>query len=157
GARRHHGLVRAAGSDGHVRPHRGDARGPHGWHLRSRRAHRRNAGRRRDRQRRRRGRVMKINRDLLLAVIVLVMTVAVGFVTPAFVPPDPLAILFNDPAILIMMALGQMTVILTKCIDLSVAANVAFTGVVVALINVAYPGLPIPIIMLIAALMGLLL
>ena len=100
---------------------------------------------------------MKLNRDILLAIIVVAMIGAVGFVTPVFVQADHLAILFNDTAILIMMALGQMTVILTKCIDLSVAANVAFTGVVVALINVAYPGLPIPAIMLIAALMGLVL
>ena len=98
---------------------------------------------------------MKLNRDVLLAVIVLVMIVAVGFVTPAFVRPDHLAILFNDTAILIMMALGQMTVILTKCIDLSVAANVALTGVLVALLNVAMPGLPIPLVMLAAALIGL--
>src|SRR6202000_2155693 len=54
-------------------------------------------------------------------------------------------------------ALGQMTVILTKCIDLSVAANVAFTGVVVSLVNLAFPDIPIPLIMLIAAGMGLVL
>ena len=35
-----------------------------------------------------------------------------------------------------------MTVILTKCIDLSVGANIALTGVLVALINAAYPGIP---------------
>ena len=33
-----------------------------------------------------------------------------------------------------------MTVILTKCIDLSVAANLALTGMVVALVNAAHPG-----------------
>jgi rhamnose transport system permease protein len=99
--------------------------------------------------------MIRLNRDVLLAVIVVVMVVAVGFVTPAFVSPNNLVGLFNDTAILIMMALAQMTVILTKCIDLSVAANVAFTGVVVALINVAWPGIPIPAIMLLAALIGL--
>ena len=50
-----------------------------------------------------------------------------------------------------------MTVILTKCIDLSVAANVAFTGVVVALINAAFPDIPIPLIMLLAIAIGLVL
>ncbi len=90
---------------------------------------------------------MRLNRDILLAIIVVVMIIAVGLLTPAFVSPDNLVGLFNDTAILIMMALAQMTVILTKCIDLSVAANVAFTGVVVALINAAYPGLPIPLLM----------
>jgi rhamnose transport system permease protein len=99
---------------------------------------------------------MRLNRDILLAIIVVVMIIAVGLLTPAFVSPNNLIGLFNDTAILIMMALAQMTVILTKCIDLSVAANVAFTGVVVALINAAYPGLPIPLLMVVAAGIGLL-
>jgi rhamnose transport system permease protein len=73
------------------------------------------------------------------------------------VSPNNLVGLFNDTAILIMMALGQMTVILTKCIDLSVAANVALTGVLIALINVAWPGLPIPLLMVVAAACGLVL
>jgi rhamnose transport system permease protein len=100
---------------------------------------------------------MRVNRDVLLATIILVMLVAVGFVTPSFVSPGNLVGLVNDTAILIMLALAQTTVILTKCIDLSVAANVAFTGVVVALINAAAPGLPIPLLMLIAAGIGLML
>jgi rhamnose transport system permease protein len=100
---------------------------------------------------------MRLNRDLLLAAIIVIMLVAVGLMTPSFVSPGNLVGLINDSAILIMMALAQMTVILTKCIDLSVAANVAFTGVVVALINAAAPGLPIPLLMLIAAVIGLIL
>ena len=43
-----------------------------------------------------------------------------------------------------------MIVILTKCIDLSVAANLALTGMVVSLINIAAPGLPIIVILLVA-------
>ena len=61
---------------------------------------------------------------------------------PAFVQPNNLADLFNDTSILFMMALAQMTVILTKCIDLSVAANIALTGVLVALLNAAHPDGP---------------
>lgn len=100
---------------------------------------------------------MRLNRDLLLGAIILVMLVAVGFLTPSFVSPGNLVGLVNDTAILVMMALAQMTVILTKCIDLSVAANIAFTGVVVSLINAAMPGLPIPLLMLIAVGIGLVL
>ena len=82
---------------------------------------------------------MRINRDILLAVIVVVMIAGIGFITPAFVRPQSLVGLFNDTSILIMVALGQMTVILTKCIDLSVGANIALTGVLVALVNAAHP------------------
>ena len=98
---------------------------------------------------------MRLNRDLLLAAIVVVLTLGIGLITPRFIAPRNLAGLFNDTSILVMMALAQMTVILTKCIDLSVAANVALTGVLVALVNAAHPGVPIPLLMLMATLVGL--
>jgi ribose/xylose/arabinose/galactoside ABC-type transport system permease subunit len=50
-----------------------------------------------------------------------------------------------------------MIVILTRCIDLSVAANLALTGMVVAMINVAMPGLPVPVIIAISVGFGALL
>ena len=100
---------------------------------------------------------MWAGRDLLLAAIVVAMVAAIGFITPSFVTPESLVGLFNDTAILIMVALGQMAVILTKCIDLSVGANIAFTGVLVALVNAAFPEVPIPLLLLMAASIGLLL
>ncbi len=98
---------------------------------------------------------MRLNRDILLAAIVVVMTIGISFITPSFVTPHNLVSLFNDHAMLVMVVLGQMAVILTKCIDLSVGANIALTGVLVALVNAAYPGVPIPLIMLLAATIGL--
>ena len=68
---------------------------------------------------------------------------------PGFATPANLGNVFNDTSILIMLALGQMAVILTKCIDLSVAANLALTGMVVAMLNAAFPG--VPVVALIAA------
>ncbi|HVZ15315.1 MAG TPA: ABC transporter permease, partial [Bauldia sp.] len=79
----------------------------------------------------------------------------IGAVSPAFVAPGNLVTLFNDNAILIMVALGQMTVILTKCIDLSVGANIALTGVLVSLVNAHAPDVPVPLLMLMAAVLGL--
>ena len=98
---------------------------------------------------------MRVNRDILLAAIVGAMIVGIGFVTPSFVAPRSLVGLFNDTAILIMVGLGQMTVILTRCIDLSVGANIALTGVLVSLMNAAFPEVPVPILMLAAAGIGL--
>jgi rhamnose transport system permease protein len=100
---------------------------------------------------------MRLNRDILFGAIVFVIIAAVGFIRPSFVWPQNLVGLFNDTSVLIMLALAQMTVILTKCIDLSVAANIALTGVLVSLVNAAFPGVPIPLIMLLAAGIGLLL
>ena len=100
---------------------------------------------------------MTINRDVLFAAIVVVMVAGVGLVTPGFVTPQALIFLFNDTAILIMVALAQMTVILTKCIDLSVGANIALSAVLISLLNAAYPDIPIVVLMVAATGIGLLL
>ena len=94
------------------------------------------------------------NRELLLALIILVMIA--GFATRAagFAAPANLANIFNDTSILIILALGQMTVILTKSIDLSVAANLAFTGMAVAMLDAAYPGLPLALLIVLAVVIG---
>lgn len=86
------------------------------------------------------------------AILLLLALISVRF--SGFVAPANLANVFNDTAPLIILALGQMVVILTRCIDLSVAANLALTGMAVAMLNVALPGLPIPLIILTAGLLG---
>lgn len=97
------------------------------------------------------------NRERFLALVILVLVLAVGIITPDFLSLTSLVGSLNDTSILIILALGQMLVILTRCIDLSVAANVALTGMAVAMINAAFPGVPIPLLMLLAMIMGALL
>jgi rhamnose transport system permease protein len=98
-------------------------------------------------------RLLKSRETLLAAVIAaLVLLIALRF--PAFARPANLGNVLNDTAILIMLALGQMTVILTKCIDLSVASNLALTGMVVAMLNTAAPGVPILALILLAIVLG---
>jgi len=92
---------------------------------------------------------------LLLAIGVLLGIISMRF--PAFVAPSNLLSVFNDTSPLILLAIGQMIVILTKCIDLSVAANLALTGMVVSLVNIAAPGLPVIVIVVIATGFGTLL
>ena len=83
-------------------------------------------------------------RELLLVAIIVVLIAIVAYRAPGFAAPESLANIFNDTSILIILALGQMAVILTKSIDLSVAANLSFTGMAVAMMNAAYPGIPLP-------------
>jgi len=94
------------------------------------------------------------SREALLtaAIVVLLGLIATRF--PAFVAPGNLLNVFNDTSPLILLAIGQMIVILTKCIDLSVAANLALTGMVVAMVNVAAPGLPVVVYLVIAVGLG---
>ncbi len=92
------------------------------------------------------------SREALLAAVIIVLTVGIAFRFPAFVVPANLVSVFNDTTPLIILAIGQMIVILTKCIDLSVAANLALTGMVCALLNGA--GVPLPLILVAAVALG---
>jgi rhamnose transport system permease protein len=86
------------------------------------------------------------SREALLALAILALVALIAGRFPSFVEPSNLASVFNDTAPLIILALGQMIVILTKCIDLSVAANLALNGMVAALLNGM--GVPLPLILL---------
>ena len=97
------------------------------------------------------------SREALLMVAIAILLAIIAWRFPAFVVPSNLLAVFNDTSPLILLAIGQMIVILTKCIDLSVAANLALTGMVVSLINIATPGLPVIFIVLIAISFGTLL
>mgnify|MGYP005995992211 CR=1 FL=1 len=94
------------------------------------------------------------SRETLLLVAITVLLAAIASRFPGFVAPSNLADVFNDTSPLILLAVGQMTVILTKCIDLSVAANLALTGMVVAMINVSFPGVPVAVILVVAISLG---
>ncbi|WP_439562875.1 ABC transporter permease [Roseinatronobacter sp.] len=95
-----------------------------------------------------------ITREAILFGAILVLLGVIYTRFPAFVAPDNLIRVFNDTSPLILLAIGQMIVILTRCIDLSVAANLALTGMVVAMLNVAMPELPIAVIVLVAVCFG---
>jgi len=87
-----------------------------------------------------------------LAIVALLVLIATRF--PAFVEPRNLVAVFNDTGPLIILAFGQMVVILTRCIDLSVAANLAMTGMVTAMLNTVAPDLPVVVTILIATGLG---
>lgn len=85
------------------------------------------------------------SRETILAFAIAALLAAVASRFPGFIAPDNLARVFTDTSPLILLALGQMAVILTKCIDLSVAANLALCGMIAALMNGA--GVPLPLIL----------
>jgi rhamnose transport system permease protein len=96
------------------------------------------------------------HREALLAGVIVLLVLAIGSRTPSFIAPGNLVEMFNDTAILIILALGQMMVLLTKGIDLSMAANLALTGMIVALLNFHYPQLPVVVLLALATVLGLL-
>ncbi len=94
------------------------------------------------------------SREAILLAAIFALTALIWTRFPGFVEPANLARVFNDTSPLIILAMGQMVVILTRCIDLSVAANLALSGMVVAMINAAFPGIPIPLLLALAVGMG---
>ncbi len=97
------------------------------------------------------------HRDSALALIVLGLIVAIGFRAPVFVTPGSLLGVLTDTSFLFMLTLAQMAVILTRGIDLSVAANLALVGMICALVSRANPGMPIPTVIVLGVALGALL
>lgn len=93
-------------------------------------------------------------REAVLALIIALMVIGIGFYAPAFVTRDSLLGVLNDTGFLFMMALAQMLVILTRGIDLSVAANLALTGMIVGMLNEICPNLSPALYILAAILVG---
>lgn len=96
-------------------------------------------------------------RELLLAAIVLAVILAIGLRAPVFLTMSSLLNVVTDTSFLFMLTLAQMAVIVTRGIDLSVAANLALTGMIVALTSRAFPGLPLVGILALSILIGSLL
>ncbi|MBN9067198.1 MAG: ABC transporter permease [Rhizobiaceae bacterium] len=95
------------------------------------------------------------SREFILAVALAVAVVVIGIYQPVFVEWENLSDMLTETSVLFMMAMAQMVVILTRGIDLSVAANLALSGFLAALVSQYYPGLPLVLMILVAILSGL--
>jgi rhamnose transport system permease protein len=98
-----------------------------------------------------------IRREWLLLAIIVAIALAVGARAPVFLTWRNGLDIANDSAILAILVMGQMLVLLTRGIDLSVASNLALTGMVCALIGKAWPGASVPVLLLLALSVGTLL
>ena len=95
------------------------------------------------------------SREAALSLVIALLVALIGWRAPVFVTPESLLSVVTDTSFLFMLTLAQMAVILTRGIDLSVAANLALTGMIVALISRAHPDIPIAVIMVLAVMIGL--
>ncbi|BCH34324.1 ABC transporter permease [Mesorhizobium sp. L-8-10] len=96
-------------------------------------------------------------RELILALVLVVGVAAIGSYQPVFLRWDNISDMLTETSVLFMMALAQMTVILTRGIDLSVAANLALSGMLAALVSQYYPDTPLVLMILAGVLSGLVL
>ena len=96
-------------------------------------------------------------RELALALILILGVAAIGVYQPVFLQWGNIRDLLSETSVLFMMALAQMVVILTRGIDLSVAANLALSGFIAALVSQYYPEVPLLLMILAGLATGLLL
>lgn len=96
-------------------------------------------------------------REWLLAAIIALIVLAVGWRAPVFLSARNALDIGNDSAILVILVMGQMLVLLTRGVDLSVASNLALTGMLCALAARAWPGIPLVLMLIMACAIGALL
>jgi rhamnose transport system permease protein len=89
---------------------------------------------------------------LWLALLLLAGVPAKAF--PLFATFSSIKCVIDDTAILMLVALAQMPVILTRSIDLSVASNLAFTGMCTALFSHVFPDAGVTATILLALTIG---
>ena len=94
------------------------------------------------------------SREAGLTAITLVLFVAITSQLPQFASLQSLRGLIDDTALLLLLSLGEMLVILTRGIDLSLAANVALTGMIAALFSHAYPEVGMTVVLLLSTALG---
>ncbi len=94
-------------------------------------------------------------RETQLALCIVALIALVGTRAPVFVTPGSLANLLTDSTLLIMLALAQMLVIVTRGVDLSMASTLALSGMMSALLAARLPGLPLILVVLAALAVGL--
>lgn len=95
-----------------------------------------------------------LRREWLLLAIIAAIALGVGARAPVFLTWRNGFDIANDSAILAILVMGQMLVLLTRGIDLSVASNLALTGMVCALLGRTWPGASVPVLLLVALAVG---
>ena len=95
-----------------------------------------------------------LNRDFILFSIILIILIAVGFANPLFITPKSISDVLTDTSILIILALSQMIVILIRAIDLSVASNLALSGMLISLLSTVHPELPVYYFIVLSCVIG---
>lgn len=96
-------------------------------------------------------------REFALALVLIVGVAAIGAYQPVFLAWENISDMLTETSVLFMMALAQMVVILTRGIDLSVAANLALSGMIAALVSQYYPETPLVLMVLAGVITGLVL
>lgn len=98
------------------------------------------------------GRLLQ-SRELVVALILLGVILLIGFINPSFLKPDSLLAVLNSSLILMLISIGEMFVLLTRGIDVSVGAITGLSAVILG--TALNANVPIPMAITLALLVGL--
>ena len=93
-------------------------------------------------------------RELGIAVVVLLTVAIASIMEPRFLSPESLRSVLNYIPLIVVIAMGQMMVIVTRNIDLSVGSVLGFAAIVVGNLFITHPDMPLAVAALLAALIG---
>ncbi|HEX3359263.1 MAG TPA: ATP-binding cassette domain-containing protein [Tepidisphaeraceae bacterium] len=93
-------------------------------------------------------------RELGIALFVLLTFFAATLKTRSMLAPETLSNILLFTPIIIVVAMGQMMVIISRNIDLSVGSILAFASIATCGIFVTHPGFPLPLAALLATVIG---
>ena len=95
------------------------------------------------------------SRETGIVIAFFLVVAATTMANPAFLfSLDGWRDLLLTPSIVVVVAIGQAMVIITRSVDLSVGSMLGLTAYLVGTLYVAYPGLPIPLMFLIGIAFG---
>ena len=93
-------------------------------------------------------------REVGIILFILVLGVPVSLRTPAFLTATNFNNILLNISILVIVALAQAMVIITRGIDLSVGSTIGLTAMMVAFTVVAFHGLPAPLVVALGMALG---
>lgn len=93
-------------------------------------------------------------RDVGIVGAVIITCAAFTFVNPLFLTPGNLYSILLSVGILVVLAIGQMIVIISRQIDLSVGSQVGVAAMVTAMVGREFPETPTLILILVAVAVG---
>ncbi len=93
-------------------------------------------------------------RELGLFICIILLGTIVTLRNPQFLTITNIHDMLKQSSFLWILSIGMMLVLIIRGIDLSIAANMACSGMVAALLVRDFPGIPAPIILCIGVLVG---
>jgi rhamnose transport system permease protein len=94
------------------------------------------------------------DRSFGLVIACLILVVLATWLTPTLMTGSAINGMLRNNAIFGIMSIGMLMVLVTRGIDLSIAATMVFSGLIIAIINADYPDVPIIVLVLLSIALG---